>query len=97
MKSRSTSHNRQALCRIQVRADIRRLGRLRRLWRLRPAYLATVALAAVSNRSSTWTWDDAQRYVAWLSKMTGKPYRLLSEAEYEYATRAGNADGLSLG
>jgi formylglycine-generating enzyme required for sulfatase activity len=35
------------------------------------------------------TWDDAQRYVAWLLKMTGKTYRLLSEAEYEYATRAG--------
>jgi len=35
------------------------------------------------------TWNDAQRYVAWLSKMTGKTYRLLSEAEYEYATRAG--------
>ena len=35
------------------------------------------------------TWNDAQRYVAWLSRMTGKPYRLLSEAEYEYAERAG--------
>jgi formylglycine-generating enzyme required for sulfatase activity len=35
------------------------------------------------------TWEDAQRYVAWLSKMSGKPYRLLTEAEYEYATRAG--------
>jgi formylglycine-generating enzyme required for sulfatase activity len=35
------------------------------------------------------TWDDAQLYAAWLSKMTGKPYRLLTEAEYEYATRAG--------
>lgn len=35
------------------------------------------------------TWDDAQRYAAWLSKMTGKPYRLLTEAEYEYAARAG--------
>jgi formylglycine-generating enzyme required for sulfatase activity len=35
------------------------------------------------------TWDDAQRYAAWLSKMTGKPYRLLTETEYEYATRAG--------
>jgi formylglycine-generating enzyme required for sulfatase activity len=34
-------------------------------------------------------WDDAQQYVAWLSKMTGKLYRLLTEAEYEYATRAG--------
>ena len=35
------------------------------------------------------SWDDAQGYVAWLSLVTGKPYRLLSEAEYEYATRAG--------
>jgi formylglycine-generating enzyme required for sulfatase activity len=34
------------------------------------------------------TWGDAQHYVAWLSKMTGKPYRLLTEAEYEFATRA---------
>jgi formylglycine-generating enzyme required for sulfatase activity len=35
------------------------------------------------------TWDDAKRYAAWLAKVTGKPYRLLSEAEYEYAARAG--------
>jgi formylglycine-generating enzyme required for sulfatase activity len=33
-------------------------------------------------------WDDAQQYVTWLSQVTGKSYRLLSEAEYEYATRA---------
>jgi formylglycine-generating enzyme required for sulfatase activity len=35
------------------------------------------------------SWAGAQTYAAWLSKVTGKPYRLLSEAEYEYATRAG--------
>jgi len=35
------------------------------------------------------TWEDARRYVAWLARMTEKPYRLLSEAEFEYAARAG--------
>jgi formylglycine-generating enzyme required for sulfatase activity len=34
-------------------------------------------------------WYDAHQYVAWLSLVTGKTYRLLSESEYEYATRAG--------
>jgi formylglycine-generating enzyme required for sulfatase activity len=35
------------------------------------------------------TWDEARQYVAWLAKVTGKPYRLLTEAEYEYAARGG--------
>jgi formylglycine-generating enzyme required for sulfatase activity/uncharacterized caspase-like protein len=34
-------------------------------------------------------WDDAKAYTAWLSRKTGKTYRLLSEAEREYVTRAG--------
>ena len=35
------------------------------------------------------SWDDAQAYVGWLSRKTGKQYRLLSESEWEYAARAG--------
>src|SRR6202048_149526 len=35
------------------------------------------------------SWDDAQHYVTWLRLLTGKLYRLLTEAEFEYAARGG--------
>ena len=47
------------------------------------------AHASLHNAKHCQNWDDAKAYAAWVSRKTGKTYRLLSEAEREYVTRAG--------
>lgn len=43
------------------------------------------------------SWEDARAYAGWLSERTGRTYRLLSEAEYEYIARAGSTTASAWG
>lgn len=62
--------------------------------KFRPDYQPNPTYAPYANGVS---WFDAQAFCEWLSKKEGKPYRLPTEAEWEYAARAGTRTPFSSG
>ena len=84
-----------------VKATGRNTGDTCSIWKIEPTGVKFATEAGNNWRKANFpqtdrdpvvcvNWDDAKAYTAWLAKKTGRPYRLLSEAEWEYAARAGS-------
>merc|ERR1719181_1937631 len=54
-----------------------------------PVSDADFAEAKISGKASDASWNDAQKYIEWLSAKNGESYRFPSEAEWEYARGLG--------
>ena len=58
-------------------------------WQEKPGSFGSVGFAQAGNHPAVCvSWQDAQAYVSWLSQKTELRFRLVSEAEWEYAARA---------